>query len=37
MHTDTQAAADELDAFFVAPANYAHAANITAVYISWFA
>jgi hypothetical protein len=31
MHTETQAAAEQLDEFFATPANYAHAANITAV------
>ena len=31
MHTETQAAAKQLDEFFATHANYAHAANIAAV------
>jgi hypothetical protein len=31
MRTETQAAAEQLDAFFATPANYAHAANLAAV------
>jgi hypothetical protein len=37
MRTETRAAAEELDAFFATPANYAHAGNIAALCTRVFA